>query len=143
MIKNVNWMAVVFVLLAGCSRDAKVGEVWGAKRTQTINAADQDLFVTDRASRLRMQTHPLPAEEQREEFLATWSGSGGRVVKFEYRQVNVPDTIVVLSAPAIDRHSHRFTIAGEEFAKGGPVTAWRVSLWSGDKVLDEKKSTLW
>lgn len=145
MIRNIKPVALIFVmLLSACaSRSARVGAVWGGKRTEAINAVDQDLFASDRASRLRIKTNPLPASEQREEFLVTWRAGDARLVKFEYRQVNVPNTIVALTFPAVDRDSHVFAIRGHDYVHGGPVTAWRVSLWNGDQLLDERKSALW
>ena len=131
------------VVFSSCAGGARVGDVWGVQHSETISAADQDMFLTDRASRLHFKSVPLPVEEQSQEFLVTWRGAGVRAVRFEYRQVNVPDTIVALTAPALDRHRHTFEIRGEEYAKGGPVSAWRVSLWNGDQLLDEKTSALW
>jgi hypothetical protein len=34
-------------------------------------------------------------------------------------------------------------LAGEEYRKFGAVTAWRATLWDGDRMLDEEKSFLW
>jgi hypothetical protein len=138
-------VALVFaMLLSACaSRSTRVDAVWGSKRTETIDAADQDLFASDRASRLRIKASPLPASEQREEFRVTWHSADARLVKFEYRQVNVPDTIVALTFPAVDQDNHVFAVRGDDYVNGGPVTAWRASLWNGDQLLDEKKSALW
>jgi len=145
MITNIKSVALIFtMLLSACaSRSTKVSAVWGSKRTETIDAADQDLFVSDRASRLRIKATPLPASEQREEFTVMWRGANARLVKFEYRQVNVPNTIVVLTAPAVNQDEHVFAVRGDDYANGGPVTAWRASLWNGEQLLDEKKSALW
>jgi len=35
------------------------------------------------------------------------------------------------------------TLGREEYAVLGEVTAWRVTLWEGDKMLGEQKSFLW
>jgi hypothetical protein len=32
---------------------------------------------------------------------------------------------------------------GDAYKQFGEVTAWRVSLWSGDQLLGEQKSFLW
>src|SRR5437899_10879068 len=105
MIKNIKPVALIFaMLLSACAnRSARVDAVWGHKHTETIDAVDRDLFVSDRASRLRVKTNLLPATEQREEFLVMWHGANARLVKFEYRQANVPDTIIASTAPAVDR----------------------------------------
>lgn len=34
-------------------------------------------------------------------------------------------------------------LTGEDYKKFGEVTAWRVTLWDGDKQLSEQKSFLW
>ena len=33
--------------------------------------------------------------------------------------------------------------AGEDYRQSGRVTAWRVTLWDGDRLLSEQKSFLW
>jgi len=35
------------------------------------------------------------------------------------------------------------TIKGEDYRKLGEVTAWRVTLWEGNRLLSEQKSFLW
>ena len=35
------------------------------------------------------------------------------------------------------------SLTGDEYKKIESVTAWRVTLWSGDKLLGEQKSFLW
>lgn len=36
-----------------------------------------------------------------------------------------------------------FPITGEEYKQLGSVTAWRATLWDGDKLIGEQKSFLW
>ena len=46
-------------------------------------------------------------------------------------------------------HPHRHEplgavkLDGEKYKKFGEVTAWRVTLWSGDQLIGEQKSFLW
>ncbi len=135
---------VVAVMVSACAtQPARVGDVWSTTRTETVPPADRDLFGTDRASHLRVESTPLPLSQQRQEFYVTWSGAGVRLVKFEYRQANVPDTVSVQMAQADGRRSAVFAVAGDDFHNGGPVSAWRVSLWDADRLLAEKKSVLW
>ena len=129
--------------MTACAGKARVGDVWSRKRIETISAADRDLFVTDRASRLRVTTQQFPLADQRQEFSVTWRGSDVRIVMFEYRQANVPDNVTIQTIPAVGHRSNLFEIRGDEFHNGGPVSAWRVSLWNGEQLLDEKKSSLW
>jgi hypothetical protein len=35
------------------------------------------------------------------------------------------------------------TLSGDDYAKFGAVTAWRVTLWEGDTLLAEQNSFLW
>ena len=53
---------------------------------------------------------------------------------------------VVLSEdvkPGFFRRWSKITFSGQSYQKNGPVTAWRVSLWDGELLLDEQKSFLW
>jgi hypothetical protein len=40
-------------------------------------------------------------------------------------------------------HWTTLMITGEEYKKIGEVTAWRATLWKGDRLLSEQKSFLW
>jgi len=40
-------------------------------------------------------------------------------------------------------HWASLTLTGEAFKEFGEVTAWRATLWDGDKLLGEQKSFLW
>jgi hypothetical protein len=40
-------------------------------------------------------------------------------------------------------HWSHLDLSGDSFRSFGEVTAWRVTLWDGDKMLDEQKSFLW
>ena len=35
------------------------------------------------------------------------------------------------------------TLTGEAYQKFGELSAWRATLWDGDKLLSEQKSFLW
>jgi len=108
-----------------------------------IDKADQRMFLHDTASRIRYKAQDLPANEQREEFFVEWRGANLDRVKFEYRQVNAPNIVKEQEfAPARER-SHVFEIRGDDFHTGGPVSAWRASLWSGNELVAERKSALW
>lgn len=121
----------------------RVGAVWVAQRTQVVRAGDEDLFLADRASLTRTEGVFLPPAQQGEEYYVTWAGSGVELVKFEYRQVGRPDQIAVQQFTPAKTRSHVFPVVGAEHRDGGAVSAWRVSLWQGEKLLAEKKSSLW
>ena len=41
------------------------------------------------------------------------------------------------------RHWAKFTLKGDDYKKFGTLVAWRATLWSDDRLLDEQKSFLW
>ena len=40
-------------------------------------------------------------------------------------------------------HWTKLTLAGEKYQSFGEITAWRATLWSGDRMIGEQKSFLW
>lgn len=140
-----------FAVLSGCAATSpRVVEVTATRRTKTVERVDKDLFLTDRASIIDFQPQSLPSSEQREEFFVRWTGAGVDRVKFEYRQVNVPNTVMEQTCASQAGSWHVFEIRGDHFINGGPVSAWRVSLWNDSqprsergKLLAEEKSVLW
>lgn len=69
-------------------------------------------------------------------------------VRAELRGVNGQDlTSVTLEAPAIREGMFRswtmLQLEGKEFRNFGELSAWRVTLWEGDKKVGEHKSFLW
>jgi hypothetical protein len=91
---------------------------------------------------------PVPSrsdafQEGGEEFYVVWTGADISLVKFEYRQVRLPEKIFALSYVPTARRSHVFEVAGNDFRKGGKVSAWRVTLWRGATMIAEKQSALW
>ena len=145
--------------LACSTTTPRVLEVTSRTRLKDIDSVDQDLFASDRASRIRYEPRDLSIDAQREEFYVRWaapptqrpaptsrSGSGPAavdLVKFEYRQVGKPNTIFEQKYVPHGESSKIFAVRGEDFRSGGSVSAWRVSLWDGDQLVAEKKSFLW
>lgn len=79
-----------------------------------------------------------------EAYFVSWSPSTISMVKFEYRQVRTPNKIIEQRCTDAVRPCATFEIRGAPFASGGPVSAWRVSLWTDDNTcVAEQKSTLW
>jgi len=58
---------------------------------------------------------------------------------------NLPTETTIESEVRITGTSHwaMVKLDGEAYKKFGEVTAWRVTLWSGDQLLGEQKSFLW
>ena len=84
-----------------------------------------------------------PTADQREEFYTVWTGPNITLVKFEYRQVNAPNELFAKSYVPTTRRSTVFAVRGDEFQKGGKVSAWRATLWRDQQLLAEQKSALW
>jgi hypothetical protein len=67
-------------------------------------------------------------------------------VRLEYRQENTGTKVHALEheATKIKRSNvTHFEVSGEQFASGGAVTSWRITLVRGKQVLAEAKSYLW
>jgi len=133
----------VVLFLSACSTTPRVVEVSSHKRLETVEVEDQDIFLHDRASQIHLESELLPPSERRQEFFVRWAGTGITLVKFEYRQVDVPDKIFEKSYSPVNRNWNVFEIRGDDFVKGGSVSAWRVSLWHDTRLLADKKSVLW
>jgi len=58
---------------------------------------------------------------------------------------NLPSQITLETEGRITGTSHwaKIPLAGEAYKTFGAVTAWRVTLWSGDQMIGEQKSFLW
>ena len=136
-------VAGLLVAIAGCQTGPAVRDVWSTKRLEPISPADEDFFLSDRASRIRTTSRLLPVSEQGEQFHVSWHGHAVELVQFEYRQLNMPDQISTQDFATKGRHRTSFWIRGDAFLKGGSVSAWRVTLWNNGDLLAEKHSTLW
>ncbi len=109
-----------------------------------VNAIDEPVFLHDRASHVVITTQPLPAAERREEFRVSWTPATVATVKFQYRQTNLPNTIQVQTFAATGTRETIFRVQGDDFVKGGPVSAWRVSLWTDTfSCVAEQRSAIW
>ncbi|NQU11348.1 hypothetical protein HQ590_11185 [bacterium] len=130
----------------GCaSGPPRVHEVTGRIYRNTVARADEDIFVPDRASQFKWRARALPPDQQRQEFYVRWAGVPVHLVVFEYRQVQQPNQVRTLTVdPAPGQRSTTFVVRGEEFATGGAVSAWRVSLWTDPQTrAAEMVSALW
>lgn len=146
-----GWLVAILTLTFGCSTTPRVLDVSSRTCLQDVGVDDRDLFVNDEASRIEYTPQDLSIDEQREEFYVHWrpaptprSGPASiTLVKFEYRQVARPNTVFEQTYVPHGDTSKVFAVRGEEFRSGGSVSAWRVSLWNGNRLVAEKKSFLW
>jgi hypothetical protein len=86
-------------------------------------------------------------------FAIQWKASGASAdalrLRVEVRGITYgerPPT-VVLEQPVKTgfwyNHWASLPLTGDDFKKIGEVTAWRATLWDGDKMIGEQKSFLW
>ncbi len=135
----------LFGLIWGCSAytGPRVLEVTNRTRLQDVELADRQYFIEDRASLIRYEPQDLSIDDQREEFYVRWTPRTISLVKFEYRQVGKPGEMFEETCVPHGDERNLFEVRGEQFRSGGVITAWRVTLWDGDKVVAEEKSVLW
>jgi len=136
------WFGCIAVLV-GCSQGPAVDAIWSKTRLMTIPAGEQDAFLSDRASGLQTEGKFLPPDQQGEEFYVKWHGDKIDRVKFEYRQVKAPDKFFTQEYRPQSQRSHVFTVTGDTYRNGGSVSGWRASLWHGEQLVAEMKSSLW
>jgi hypothetical protein len=135
---------VCLFLLTACSTTGpRVLEVTSRTRLQDVDLADREYFIEDQASLIHYEPQDLGINDQREEFYVRWTPRTVSLVKFEYRQVGKPGKVFEEVFVPHGGARNLFEVRGEQFRSGGVVSAWRVSLWDGDKVVAEEKSVLW
>jgi hypothetical protein len=140
---SVSILLSLFTLACSTTKP-RVIEVSSLTRLQDVDTEDsRRYFGYDEASRFTYESRDLSIEQQREEFYVRWAPASITQVKFEYRQVTKPAMIFEKSYAPHGDTAHLFQVRGEEFRSGGSVSAWRVTLWSGDQLVAEKKSFLW
>ena len=86
-------------------------------------------------------------------FAIQWKSSGADTaplkLRVEIRGIThgdlPPTTVLEQEVTPGGRFSHwaDLRLMGDEYKKIGEVTAWRATLWEGDKLLSEQKSFLW
>ena len=102
------------------------------------------------AYQAELRKHPEKRSGIRFDIL--WRGRGQPKEKAKLRvemrgtaKGNLPSEKTVETEVTLTGTSHWAAVKldGEEYKKFGEVTAWRVTLWSGDLLLGEQKSFLW
>lgn len=83
-------------------------------------------------------------------YTVRWNNDGSHAgplsIAFEYRQAATGSEILRMSRdlPLSETSGQvEFAVNGEAYRTGGRVLAWRIRMFSGDKVIAEKKSYLW
>ncbi len=137
--------SALFCLISACSAytGPRVLEVTNRTRLQDVDFADRQYFIEDQASLIRYEPQDLSINDQREEFYVRWTPRTISLVKLEYRQVAKPGEVFEETYVPHGDARKLFEVRGEQFRSGGVVSAWRVTLWDGDKIVAEEKSVLW
>ena len=102
------------------------------------------------AYQVQLREHPKQRSALRVDVLWKAAHTGGTPLKLrvELRGLgtnNLPQQ-VTLEQPVTPGFFRKWTslrLGGDDYRKFGDVTAWRVTLWSGDQMLSEQKSFLW
>jgi hypothetical protein len=116
---------------------------------QGRDALSPSLFDRDAyQAQLRANTNEVSALRYDVLWQAAKSGGEKFTLRAELRAVGergVPllKTLETEVTPGTFRKWTSLTLGGAEYKKFGAVVAWRITLWRGGRLLDEKKSFLW
>jgi hypothetical protein len=112
-------------------------------------ALSPSLFDRDAyQAQLRLHTNEVSAVRYDVLWSAKNAGDAKLTVRVELRGVdtnNLPkfETLETAVTPGFFHHWTALTLPGDEYKKFGGITAWRATLWDGDRLLDGEKSFLW
>lgn len=112
-------------------------------------ALSPSLFDRDAyQAQLRGHTNLVSAIRYDVQWSASHAGNKKLTLRLELRGVdtaNLPKlkTLEAEVSPGFFSKWTQLTLGGEEYKKFGSVTAWRATLWDGDRLLGEDKSFLW
>ena len=145
-------------LLAGLISVAMAGETPTGRVVKTLplfldlkghDAVSPSLFDRD-AYQLYLRKHPGLRSAVRFDVLwkASDAGSGPLKLQVELRGVTkdgLPRQLTLEQpvTPGIFRRWTSLTLGGAEYKDFGDPLAWRVTLWSENRLLGEEKSFLW
>ncbi len=148
-----NWLLLmVFFAVAACAQ-AATGRV--------IKVLPQFLDLKGRASispslydrdAYQAQLRQHPSQRSALRFVVQWKAKPhtltGLKLRMELRGIaegNEPRQATLETIVTAGRFSKWTTLilSGEDYKNFGEVTAWRATVWDGDKLLGEQKSFLW
>jgi len=140
------WFAVDFSAVAADGRIMKVLPQW--LDLQGRHTLSPSLYERD-AYQAFLRAHTNEVSGMR--FAVQWRGGKSAALKLRVElrgaaKGNLPSqTVLEAEAKSGGWFSHWTSIplTGDEFEKIGTVTAWRATLWDGDKLLSEQQSFLW
>lgn len=147
------FFASVLWLAAALSADAATGRVLKVlphfldlkgRHTVSPSLYDRDAY------QMFLRTHPDQRSGVR--FDVQWKAHGESAapvkVRVELRGIaknDLPRQLVLEQEvrPAWFSHWLSLPLTGDAYKNFGDVTAWRATLWEGDRLLSEQKSFLW
>jgi hypothetical protein len=97
---------------------------------------------------LRIHTNEVSAVRYDILWSASNTATNGLKLRLELRGYDTNSlpratTLEQTVTPHYFRHWTSLTMGGDDYKNFGDATAWRATLWSGDKLLGEQKSFLW
>ncbi len=114
------------------------------------NSLSPSLYERD-AYQVYLRNHPTSRAGMR--FYVHWKAKGGIYEQLKLRvelrgvaEGNLPKQLVLeekVEPGGWLGNWTGLTLAGAEYKKFGQVTAWRTTLWEGDRLLGELRSFLW
>ena len=142
------WLALAVAVEAATGRVIKVLPEYLDLKGR--NSLAPSLYERD-AYQVVLRLHPAQRSGMR--FYVQWKTRGKVAaplkVRVEMRGValgNLPKQLVLAQAVQPGgwfSHWTGVTLSGEEYKQFGQVTAWRVTLWEGERQLGEQQSFLW
>lgn len=144
----VVWLAVAFSATAATGRVIKVLPQFldlKGRNSLTASLYERDLYQ----STLRLNTNQCSGMRLHVQWKAKGQADTPLKLWLELRGVahgDYPKRLTLEKPVAIrGRYSHwaQFDLLGEAYKEFGTVTAWRVTLREGDRLLWEQKSFLW
>jgi hypothetical protein len=114
------------------------------------SALSPSLYDRD-AYQAQLRQHPEQCSGMRFDILWRARSQTNKVAKLRLElrgtaKGNLPSQITLETEGRITGTSHwaKIPLAGEKYKAFGAITAWRVTLWSGDQIMiGEQKSFLW
>jgi hypothetical protein len=113
------------------------------------HALSPSLYDRD-AYQAQLRQHPEQRSGMRFDVLWKAKAAGGAALKLRVElrgiaQGNQPSqrTLETEVKPGWLGRWTSLTLGGEDYKNFGEVTAWRVTLWDGDRLAGEQKSFLW
>ena len=116
---------------------------------QGRTALSPSLFDRDAyQAKLRQETNQISAIRYDVQWSAKNAGEAKLKIQLELRGVSTNSlpkfkTLTATATTGFLDNWTSLTLDGEEYKSFGAVTAWRATLWDGDRQVGEQKSFLW